>query len=55
MIKLREEFERKNQVIAKQDELKKNYALMNKKLRDDLKLYKGIEQNTVEATITKGL
>ena len=55
MIKLREELERKNQVIEEQDELKKRLALMNKKLREDLKLYKGKDEKTFEAETTKGL
>ena len=40
--------ERKNKVIAEQDEL-------TKKLRKDLKLYKGRGENTVEDKIAKGL
>ena len=55
MIKLREELERKNQEIAEQYELKKSYALINNKLQEDLRLSKGIEENTVEDTIIKGL
>ena len=55
LIKLREELEKKNQEIAEQDELKKSLALMNKKLQEDLKLYKCIEKKTFEASTTKGL
>ena len=54
MIKLREELEKKNQEIAEQDELEKSYPLINKKLQEDLKLCKGIEENTFKATITQG-
>ena len=54
LIKLQKELERKNQVIAEQDELKRSYAMINKKLQEDLKLYKGKEENTVETTTTKG-
>ena len=54
MIKLREELEKKNQEIAEQDELKKSLALLNKKL-EDIKLYKGIKENTVKTKKTKGL
>ena len=54
MIKLQEESERKNQVIVEQDELNNSFALMKKKLEEELGLYNGIEEKTFEASITRG-